>query len=369
MFKCCMGKKYSRISQEDTKCTEEEEGPVLHKTPGVIDLIVIGPSECGKSTVIRHMVYLAKGGYEPEEKPQIVNTIRSNVIEGIQDIIKGMEKLKIPFENPDNEDRAKSIKAISIISPVITPELLEQMRELLRDKGVHSALKRVNEFNFNYAFLHYIDVHSLAEPGAPHGTEDGLSNVFNVNYTPSISDAVHMRRVTKGPIQKTFVFKGVTFRITDVGGERQKRINWTPLIQASLMVIFVAALSDYDLLLKEDGRTNRMKEALTLFEIECSREDLKHKSFFLFLNKVDLFKRKVKKIPLSRYFEDYKGSGDSQSCLRYIRDLFLQAGAEKAEKRKLHVAVTDATDKGSLEKVFAAVKDTAVQIVSQRTLL
>ena len=364
-----MGKHYSRISQEDANKEEGEEGPVLHKTPGVIDLIVIGPSECGKSTVIRHMVYLAKGGYDPDEKPQIVNTIRSNVIEGVQDVIRGMEKLGIGFENPSNEAIARDIKAISPISPVVSPDQLEQIRELLRDKGVHSALRRVNEFNFNYAFFHYVDVHRLAGKESPSGTEDGLSRVFGADFTPTVSDAVHMRRTTKGPIQKTFVFKGVTFRITDVGGERQKRINWGPLIQGSLMVIFVAALSDYDLLLKEDGRTNRMKEALTLFEIECSREDLKHKSVFLFLNKVDLFRRKVKRIPFSRYFEDYRGPGDPQSCLKFIRDMFLQAGGEKVERRMVHVAVTDATDKGSLEKVFVAVKDTVIQIVSRRTLL
>ena len=87
-------------------------------------------------------------------------------------------------------------------------------------------------------------------------------------------------------------------------------------------VLFVAAISEYDQVLYEDENTNRMVEALNLFEEICNSRWFRETSMILFLNKVcsdsaslaikcflrlqrDLFGEKIKKVPLDRFFPDY----------------------------------------------------------------
>ena len=56
--------------------------------------------------------------------------------------------------------------------------------------------------------------------------------------------------------------KGLNFRMLDVGGQRSERKKWIHCFDEAKAVIFVAALSDYDLSLSEDPSFNRMKESL-----------------------------------------------------------------------------------------------------------
>jgi hypothetical protein len=62
-------------------------------------------------------------------------------------------------------------------------------------------------------------------------------------------------------------------------------------------VLFVAAISEYDQMLYEDENTNRIVEALNLFEEICNSRWFRETSMILFLNKRDLFQDKVR--PLS----------------------------------------------------------------------
>ncbi len=55
-------------------------------------------------------------------------------------------------------------------------------------------------------------------------------------------------------------------------------------------VIYMAALSGYNLKLEEDNTTNRLIESLRLFFTLSSSKVFWGKPFILFLNKTDLFK-------------------------------------------------------------------------------
>ncbi|GMI51258.1 hypothetical protein TeGR_g5891, partial [Tetraparma gracilis] len=58
-------------------------------------------------------------------------------------------------------------------------------------------------------------------------------------------------------------------------------------------IIFVASLSEYDQSFGEDSRRNRMAEALELFSECCDNHYFEKTDIMLFLNKKDLFARKV----------------------------------------------------------------------------
>jgi hypothetical protein len=74
-------------------------------------------------------------------------------------------------------------------------------------------------------------------------------------------------------------------------------------------VLFVCAISSYDEVMEEDGKTNRLVDSLGLFNELTGNEFLKSKAFLVFLNKKDVFHKKIKKYPLSTYFQEYPGTG------------------------------------------------------------
>lgn len=77
-------------------------------------------------------------------------------------------------------------------------------------------------------------------------------------------------------------------------------------------------------------------------------------SIVLFLNKIDLFKQKIPKIPLSNFFEEYTGGSDINKAAKYILWRFTQTNRAKLS---IYPHLTQATDTGNIRLVFAAVKE------------
>jgi guanine nucleotide-binding protein G(i) subunit alpha len=55
---------------------------------------------------------------------------------------------------------------------------------------------------------------------------------------------------------------------------------------------------------------NRMQESLVLFESVINSRWFLRTSVILFLNKIDVFKMKLAKTPLEKYFPEYTGEDD-----------------------------------------------------------
>jgi hypothetical protein len=81
----------------------------------------------------------------------------------------------------------------------------------------------------------------------------------------------------------------------------------TYYFQGVTAVLFCVSLNEYDLGLEEDGRVNRMHESLQLFQETCSSTFFEEASIILFLNKDDLFRKKIKRVDLKCCFSEYTG--------------------------------------------------------------
>src|ERR1700677_4074496 len=69
----------------------------------------------------------------------------------------------------------------------------------------------------------------------------------------------------------------------DVGGQRNERKKWIHCFENVTAVLFVAAISEYDQVLYEDENTNRIVEALNLFEEICNSRWFRETAMILFL--------------------------------------------------------------------------------------
>ena len=81
----------------------------------------------------------------------------------------------------------------------------------------------------------------------------------------------------------------------------------------------------------------------------------------LFLNKVDLFEKKIQHVDIRQelpdgtvLFGDYRGGLDRDAGLKYILDRFLERNENP--NKSIYYRFTSATDKGSVEHVFRSVQ-------------
>jgi guanine nucleotide-binding protein subunit alpha, other len=154
----------------------------------------------------------------------------------------------------------------------------------------------------------------------------------------------------------------------DVGGQRSERKKWIHCFEGVQCLLFMAALSGYDQCLVEDVNANQMHEAFMLFESLVNGEWFKDKPIILFLNKIDLFREKIKKSPISAHFPDYTGgNADEEAAKTYFANRF--KAINRNSSREIYINFTNATDTNLLKVTMADVQDMLIQKNLQRLVL
>jgi hypothetical protein len=118
---------------------------------------------------------------------------------------------------------------------------------------------------------------------------------------------LNLRTVTQAISDTVFNISGDKYHFYDVSGLKFHRTQWVSYFDKVHSVLFVTSLSCYDQMLAEDATINRMADAIVLFHQMVNHPLLKERSFVLFLNKQDIYTRKIRKIPIKKYFPEYSG--------------------------------------------------------------
>jgi len=173
------------------------------------------------------------------------------------------------------------------------------------------------------------------------------------DFLPSTEDILKVRDPTRTIETLDFQYGKAKFRVIDVGGQRMERPKWN-LTGEITAVIFVCALTEYNQVLREDIKQNRLKESLNLFDIACNRR-YPDKPILLFLNKKDLFEKKIKETDLKVCFPTYKGGCDYDAALEYIKWKFMNVRKDKT--KQIYVLETTATDTKNMEFIIKSMID------------
>jgi len=148
--------------------------------------------------------------------------------------------------------------------------------------------------------------------------------------------------------------------MVDVGGQKSERRKWIHCFQDVTSILFLVSLSGYDQCLVEDRDANQMQDAMTIWDSICHSQWFKQTSIILFLNKNDLFEKKIPNSDIKNFFPDYDGeSGDVKAGREYFKKRFgrLAQKADKTKEREIYIHTTTATDTALLRVVMAAVED------------
>ncbi|XP_063391382.1 guanine nucleotide-binding protein G(f) subunit alpha [Cydia fagiglandana] len=333
-----------------------------------IKLLLLGTGESGKTTIIKQMKILHIQGFSQSERVEKANQIRHNIHESIYDIVRHMEPLGITLGNAKNVPAQDYILRCGADGPPhYDEEYFDYVRALWRDSGVRECFKRSNEYQLIDSAEYFLDRIDLIEKS---------------DYSPPDADILRCRQKTTGIQKIEFKVKvpksmhgGIQeFWMFDVGGQRGERKKWIQVFEGIHAIWFLVACSDFDQTLREDCATNRLQEALTLFEDVWQSRFLLEAGLIVFLNKQDLLRRKLERGgSIAPHFPDYNhygGHGDEYERTRdFIRQMFVDvtqkqrrlAAAPGAERfvvgaahraRECYFHFTTATDTDNVRTVF-----------------
>ncbi|KAH3665583.1 hypothetical protein OGAPHI_003770 [Ogataea philodendri] len=381
-----------------------------------VKLLLLGAGESGKSTVLKQMKLLHKGGFTYQERMLYGNVIWADTVGSMQTLIIQARKLgiRLACDVPDSElsefkrkvlayktlDSIDASKAggVSFLKNYVLKysengaarrkkmstgranagweddydegqegpeEIIPGLYELSdknevmysrqeiahaiqqlwnHDEGIQTCFQKSHLFQLEGSAAYYFDhAHLYADE----------------EYLCTDEDILKGRIKTTGITETNFIVNETKFKILDAGGQRSERKKWIHCFQDITCALFVLAVSEYDQMLFEDERVNRMHEAIMLFESLCNSKWFVNTPFILFLNKVDLLEDKLRRSPIRKYFPDYKGkTNDLEDTLQYFEKLFLSLN--RANK-PIYVHRTCATDAESMKFVLTAITDMIVQ--------
>jgi guanine nucleotide-binding protein G(i) subunit alpha len=167
------------------------------------------------------------------------------------------------------------------------------------------------------------------------------------------------RTRTTGIHETRFEMGQLSIRMYDIGNQRSERKKWIRLFESVTAIMFVVDLAEYDQLLLEDSSQNRMMETLVLFDSVVNSRWFMRTQIILLLDKVDLFRLKLTRSPLEKYFPDYSGGNDVNRAAKYILWRFNQVNRAHLN---LYPHLVQSTDLSNIRLVFAAVKETLLQV-------
>ncbi|XP_068246979.1 guanine nucleotide-binding protein G(q) subunit alpha-like [Palaemon carinicauda] len=386
---CCLSeeaKEQKRINQEIERQLRKDKRDARRELKllyWVRPSLLLSTGESGKSTFIKQMRIIHGAGYSDEDKRGFIKLVFQNIFMAMQSMIRAMDLLQISYGDSVNSEHADLVRAVDYESVTTFEEpYVTAMKSLWQDTGIQHCYDRRREYQLTDSAKYYLT---------------DLDRIAAEDYVCTVQDILRVRAPTTGIIEYPFDLEEIRFRMVDVGGQRSERRKWIHCFENVTSIIFLVALSEYDQILFESDNENRMEESKALFKTIITYPWFQHSSVILFLNKKDLLEEKIMYSHLVDYFPEYDGpKQDHVGAREFILKVYLaqnpdpdrmcyshftcatgpQKDAIAAREFILRMFVelnpdpekiiyshfTCATDTENIRFVFAAVKDTILQL-------
>ncbi|XP_072174136.1 guanine nucleotide-binding protein G(q) subunit alpha [Diadema setosum] len=343
---CCLSeeaKEQKRINQEIEKQLRKDKRDARRE----LKLLLLGTGESGKSTFIKQMRIIHGAGYSEEDRKTFTKLVYQNIFMAINAMIRAMDTLKIAYGDPTNEKKAQEVRLIDheTVTTFQEPHIA-YVDSIWNDSGIQECYDRRREYQLTDSAKYYLS---------------DLKRISDQNYIPTEQDVLRVRVPTTGIIEYPFDLDSIIFRMVDVGGQRSERRKWIHCFENVTSIMFLVALSEYDQVLVESDSENRMEESKALFRTIITYPWFQNSSVILFLNKKDLLEEKIMHSHLVDYFPEFDGpQRDATAAREFILKMFVELNPDS--DKIIYSHFTCATDTENIRFVFAAVKDTILQL-------
>lgn len=358
---CCLRSKYSPEEIEQ-RCKSQEIDKMIEKDKRLLQrqvkLLLLGAGESGKSTFLKQMKIIHGIKFEPDLILEYQITIYQNIIRGMKVLVDARNKLNIQWENTQNEEYGNFILKFENNTRLDSRLFLAYAPSLYRlwnDGSIRRAYERRREFQLSDSVYYFLE---------------NLERISRIDYIPTNKDILHARKATKGISEFTIPINNIPFTFVDVGGQRSQRQKWFQCFESVTSILFLVSSSEFDQVLVEDRKTNRLEESRNIFDTIVNNVIFQSVSIILFLNKTDLLVEKLskKETDISQYFPSFAGNPFEPSDVQSFLLQFF-GSTKRDPKKPLFHHFTTAVDTENIKVVFNAVKDTILRRNLQSLML
>ncbi|CEQ40881.1 SPOSA6832_02536, partial [Sporobolomyces salmonicolor] len=201
----------------------------------------------------------------------------------MQAVLSGFEIVGVPFPSQQHELAASILSlppenASDALTGDLNAGVFRAVEALWNEAATKEVVAKSFRFQLNDSATYFFDA---------------LARLGQADYLPTDQDILRTRVRSTGIVEETFIVNGTRLIVLDVGGQRSERKKWIHCFEGVQVLLFVAAISEYD----------------QLWESISSSPWFRKTSLVLFLNKIDLFAQKIESgsEPLQKYLPEYNG--------------------------------------------------------------
>jgi len=292
-------------------------------------LLLFGQPGSGKKTIIKNMNLENHFCYTESEKRDYKDTIITNIVKFMRIIIKEMENHGKSFHNRQNKENSDLIMSLPnpLEETIFPTNVADAIKELWKDKNVQKSY------------------HKCCNAGKLDKTvkEDfeNIDKIIHPDYIPTEEDILNCCIKNSDSVSEIlFHCDTWKYRIINVNGLKSDHRKWISCFEDIKAIIIVCDISAYDEPSDKDEEMTHLQYDMDFFSWINKSKWFEKTTVILFLNKTDLFKEKLNKVPLNQFFPWYTYGNDYSQALTFIMERFIQLN----EKRKLYIKPNCDTD-------------------------
>lgn len=316
---------------------DQKSDVAMHK------ILLLGPGDSGKTTLFKQLSTLFGRPMTEADRRTYVPVVANNVINAMKALCEVVDKYG-GLQSPEAVAARSFVENELKGDEELDEKMGEQLKLLWNDKNIQETFaKHGTEFQLPESTKYFMDkLDEICKKGA---------------YLPSEQDVLRSRVRTTGIVDAVFtVDNAPLFKMFDIGGQKNERKKWPHCFEHVSAVIFVAAISEYDQVLHEDEKTNRLVESLNLWEEIVNGKWFRDTPVLLFLSKRDVFLEKCTVSPMDKHFPDApRVEMDAKTQEAWVRQQF--ESRSKQPERKLVVHSLNCVDPASVAVTVHSIRD------------
>lgn len=321
-----------------------------------VNILMLGPSDCGKTTLFRQFTIDYLGGFDNDEKYDLAQVIKVNLISIIKKLVEATQSSGRNVADNLLES-VETIKALQCNEEELTPMIANKIESVWNDPAIKTTYK---------------NDHSIGLSDNDSFLLDNVKRIASDNYFPTDEDILKSLIRTAGIRKCQLLIDNRTkTELIDVGGQKCERPKWKRCFKQADFLIFVVSLSDFDQLMFEDDSLKRSEDSINLFQNMVNSPTFSQKPIFLVLNKIDIFEKKLKEFPgeFKKAYPDYEGDISSvDACIQHVIECYLRRLSPDRNKAQAWVKtiITCALDKNDVYKLFNLIAKSIISTESRK---
>ena len=301
-FRCCQYTKAKIANREINEVIKVD----AKKSYSMYSVLILGAENAGKSTIYRQMIDYSMCN---------MNVFKADVlfyfVQSVAMLSDAFKKANMRWKNATNSVLALQLKEISLfmMNSLTGFHLTENQLKIVESLCLDPVMQEI--INLSCDFYPFCNASYFVL---------NCNRICNENYEPTKDDILRAK-INKNSVEKTQLHSsGVGIQVIDIGDNIN--MKWNCYFETTFSVVFVVSLLDYDIPGKK--MKTKLEDSIESFKNLLESTLFADVQIMLLLNKRDMFKLKLPRVPLNEVYPEYFGGSNVKEAINYIKRKFAE---------------------------------------------